>query len=243
MVVAIVHMDSKRKFTVSWSGGKDAMLALHRFLKNESDAIVVHLHCVLRMPQREVGLHGIKEELIDAQAAAMNLPLVKYYLDEGSNASYETLVKRMYEDFAKDGITGIIFGDIFLEDLKAYRTKLLEGSGLTATFPLWKEESLSCVESLINEGFRCVVCAANAHVYHAGLLGRTIDTGFLDRLPDGVDPAGENGEYHTFVIDGPLFGKPVGYTSGAVTQREFALSAKQDQESNPVFYFQELVLK
>lgn len=237
-------MDSKKKFTVSWSGGKDAMLALYRFLKDEPDAVVVHLHCVLRMPQREVGLHGIKEELIEAQAAAMNLPLVKYYLDEGSNASYETLVKGMYDDFAKDGITGIIFGDIFLEDLKTYRLKLIEGSGLMAYFPLWNAESMNCVESLVNDGFRCVVCAVNERVYYAGLLGRTIDTDFLDKLPEGVDPAGENGEYHTFVFDGPLLQAPVAYSLGEVTHRKFPLSAGQDpQATDPVFYFQELVLR
>ncbi len=238
-------MGLQKRITVSWSGGKDAALALHRFLQNEENAVVVHLHCVLRLPEREVGLHGIPETLIDAQAASMKLPLVRYYMDEGSNESYEALAKSMYADFVEKGITHILFGDIFLEDLRAYRVKLLEGSGLTPIFPLWNANPGECVDSLIKNRFRCVVSAANQECYDAGLLGKEIDRDFVNVMPDGVDPAGENGEYHTFVADGPLFNEPIAYSLGGVTRKEFSFSLEADKKPDQklAFYFQEVFLR
>jgi uncharacterized protein (TIGR00290 family) len=237
-------MATRKRITISWSGGKDSALALQR-LNNNKEFEIVHLHCVIGENTRRVGLHGVREELIELQAAAIGLPLVKGYLKESeSNHQYEGLVKSLYARFRDEGITHIMFGDIFLEDLKEYRERLLKESGLIPVYPLWTEKSEHLLQEFLSQGFKTVICACNDLSFHAGLLGRTIDMRFLDDVPPGIDPCGENGEFHSFVYEAPYFKRPVGFTLGDQTVREYTYQVKNGSSVEVLkstFHFQELL--
>jgi uncharacterized protein (TIGR00290 family) len=236
-------MGSKKKIAVSWSGGKDAALALHHVL-HDSEVEVKNLHCVINEEGVRVGLHGVRESLIQQQADEIGIPLVKAYLkSDSSNQSYEALVSELYRSFRDQGITHVLFGDIFLDELKAYREKLLGEAGVEPLFPLWKKPSRLCVESVIKEGFQTVVCAANEACYQSGILGKVIDDNLLQRLPRGVDPSGENGEFHTFVFNAPYFKNSVDFSLGRITSEVYNLKTS-DADGTPAkvtFYFQDLL--
>jgi uncharacterized protein (TIGR00290 family) len=237
-------MDSKKKITISWSGGKDSALALHLILEQEMFE-VRHLHTVIGKSTKRVGLHGIREELIREQARQLDLPLVIRYLeDDNTHQAYEKLVLQMYQDFRDEGISHILFGDIFLEDLRAYRENLLRESGLIPVFPLWKLPSLNLLGRFIDGGFKTVICAANEMCFNADLLGRVMDKGLLQEIPPGIDPCGENGEFHTYVFDGPMFRSPVPYTLGEMVARTYdydILENKSIKRKSTTFYFQEIL--
>ena len=236
-------MGLKKKIAVSWSGGKDAALALHHVI-HDGEVEVVNLHCVINSETRRVGLHGVRESLIQRQADLIGIPLVKAYLQsDSSNQSYEALVSRLYRSFHDQGITHILFGDIFLEELKAYREGLLREAVVEPLFPLWKKSSRPCVEMVVREGFQTVVCAANEVSYQSGLLGKVIDVGLLQRLPETIDPSGENGEFHTFVFNAPYFKTAVDFTMGRVTSETYDLktSDSDNTSANIKFYFQDLL--
>ena len=227
---------------VSWSGGKDVALALHYVLRS-GEFEIENLHCVIGEATRRVGLHGVRESLIQQQGEAIGVPLVKSYLgNESSNRAYEELMGEAYASFRERGITHILFGDIFLEDLKAYREDLLRRSGLTPVFPLWKRSSEWCANAAIIEGVRAIVCAANEACFSRGLLGRNVDNHFLQALPSGLDPAGENGEFHTFVFDAPYFRHPIGFSLGEITSQSYECKTMNDDGTADIhFYFQDLL--
>lgn len=242
-VAVIVLMDSKKKITISWSGGKDAALALlHIFSSNDFE--VVNLHCIINKETRRVGLHGVREQLIEEQARAIGIPIVKSYLPvDSSNQGYEALVFDLYRSFREQGISHILFGDIFLEDLKSYREALLRKVGLQPVFPLWGQASGACVEAVVQNNFRTIICAANEVCYANGLLGKVIDVDLIRKFPGGIDPSGENGEFHTFVFEAPYFKSAVGFSLGEVTSQVYQVNATNgDDNSGSVrFYFQDLL--
>lgn len=237
-------MDSGNKITISWSGGKDSAFALYGLLQSRKFE-VVHIHTVIDSDTRRVGLHGVREEMIEAQAVQLGLSLVKGSLkSSGSGSAYEELVRGMYRSFREEGITHILFGDIFLEDLRSYREGLLQESGLIPVYPLWKKDSHALVKEFVGAGFKTIVCAANERCYEAGMLGKTIDQDLLERLPGDVDPCGENGEFHTFVSEGPIFRKQVPVTLGEVVSRSYEYAVMengQETRKKTVFYFQDLL--
>jgi uncharacterized protein (TIGR00290 family) len=203
--VDIVPMNSKKKVTISWSGGKDSAFALYKILSGQ-EYKVVSLHTVIDEDSKRVGLHGVREKLIDEQAKQIGLPLEKIYLlASGNQQNYESLMKEHYLKSVRQGVEGIIFGDIFLEDLKHYRLELLKPSGLFAVFPLWQIESHLIVTDFINVGFKTIICAADSKFFSRHNVGKSIDGDFLIGLPPEIDPCGENGEFHSFVYDGPIF--------------------------------------
>lgn len=242
-VVVIVLMDSKKKITVSWSGGKDAALALfHIFNSNEFE--VANLHCVINKETGRVGLHGVREQLIEEQARAIGIPLVKSYLpSDSSNHVYEGLMSNLYRSFQNEGITHILFGDIFLEDLKLYREALLRKVGLQPVFPLWRQASRACVEAVVENDFRTIICATNEACYTKGFLGKVIDVDLIRKLPEGVDPGGENGEFHTFVFEAPYFKSAVRFSLGEITSQVYQMNATNVAEDpgSVRFYFQDLL--
>lgn len=198
----------------NWSGGKDSALCLYHTLK-QKQFNVKYLLTTLSAATKRVTMHGVRLELLQQQAESIGIPLHQVILPE--NPTMETYNRLMLEttQILKDnGITHSIFGDINLEDLRQYREQQLAQVGLIAIFPLWGRPTGELVREFIALGFKAVVVSINARLLDESFVGRLLDESFLNDLPDNVDPAGENGEYHTFVFDGPIFNKPVKYTLG-----------------------------
>jgi uncharacterized protein (TIGR00290 family) len=208
---------------------------------------VVHLHTVIVKETTRVGLHGIHEKLIDHQAEAIGYKLIKLYLDSSDDhQAYCELMQQFYQQCTDDGIEGILFGDIFLEDLKDFREQLLRPSGLTGVYPLWKQSTRKLVEEFIDTGFKTLVCAANQQFFTKEDLGKTIDKNFIASLSPSVDPCGENGEFHTFVYDGPIFRYPLQFQLAEIVEKEYEFKMKhQDGDvktERSSFCFQEVKL-
>jgi uncharacterized protein (TIGR00290 family) len=240
-------MVSKKKVTISWSGGKDSAFALYKILLT-GNYEVTGLHTVINTGTKRVGMHGIREELMEKQAAAIGLPLTKLYLESSeTHAAYETLMRTYYQQCADEGIESVVFGDIFLEDLKEFRLGLLKSSGLEGIFPLWQRPTKTLIRDFIHTGFRTVICAANAQLFREEEVGEIIDQKFLSSLKDEIDPCGENGEFHTFVFDGPLFKQPVNFLKGERTKKVYVYQkVNESGETEPVesaFWFQDLLCR
>lgn len=237
-------MAIKRKITISWSGGKDSAFALHLLLQSQQYE-VIHLHTIFDRDSQRVGLHGIREELVEAQAGQLDIPLVKGFLEKGDGPEkYTELVREMYIAFRDEGITHIMFGDIFLEDLRAYREELLQQSGLIPIYPLWNMKSHYVVGEFLKTGFKTIICSTNEVCFKAGMLGRVMEEGIMEQIPAEVDLCGENGEYHTFVLDGPTFRKPIALTLGEIVSKNYEYSIMDNgvaKRKTMSFYFQDIL--
>ena len=237
-------MATKRKITISWSGGKDSAFALHLLLQSQQYE-VMNLHTIIDRDSRRVGLHGVREELVEAQARQIDITLIKGILEASNDgAEYKTLVREMYRTFRSEGITHIMFGDIFLEDLRAYREELLQESGLVPVYPLWNMKSRDMVDEFLKAGFKTIICSSNEACFNAGMLGKLMDEAIFGRIPSEVDPCGENGEYHSFVFDGPVFRKPVAITLGDVVTKNYEYTVIDNgapRRKTMVFYFQDIL--
>ena len=238
---------SRRRVTISWSGGKDSAFALHKIIV-DGEHEVVNLHTVIDEETKRVGLHGVREGLIEEQAENIGLPLTKIYLSKtGDHKAYESLMTSYYRQCARQGIEGVVFGDIFLEDLKKYREELLKPSGLTPLFPLWKSNSAELFEEIIRMGFKTLICSANAALFDKSQLGMTMELTTPELFKDGVDIGGENGEYHTFVFDGPIFKKRIALDLGEIVEKKYSFQKKGDGEKietiETSFLFQDLLLR
>lgn len=203
----------KTKAIFCWSGGKDSAYALYQtILENRYE--VKYLLTTVNKTFRRISMHGVREELLLAQADALGFPLLKVETEEGSNAEYERQMEATLLKAKAEGIEHVIFGDIFLEDLRAYREANLAKVGMRAVFPLWKRPTEALLRDFIGRKFRTVLCCTNDAYLDEAWAGREIDEGFLPDLPATVDPCGENGEYHTFCFDGPVFRYPVPVQQG-----------------------------
>jgi len=236
---------ARQKITVSWSGGKDSAFALYKIL-NEDKYDVVSLHTIINEETKRVGLHGVREELIDLQAEQIGIPLQKIYLESSeSHTAYEIVLRSFYKHCTTNGISAVVFGDIFLEDLKKYREELMKESRLVPIFPLWQNDSARLIKEFIDAGFKTLICSANSKFFSPDELGKTIDQQFLETLPAEVDPCGENGEFHTFVYDGPIFKKPLSCWCGEVVSKTYVYQQKKEDGSTTKleseFLFQDLL--
>ena len=234
----------KKVVTVSWSGGKDSAFALYKILLS-GEYVVKHLHTVINQETGRVGLHGVREELIEQQAKSLGLPLIKLYLTSSDDhTGYEELMKSFYAECAREKIEGVIFGDIFLEDLKAYRERLLQEHKLQGIYPIWKTDTKLLLQDFLNVGFKTVICSANGKFFQHDEVGKIIDQDFIKSLPDEVDACGENGEFHTFVFDGPIFSKPITFEKGKVVEKTYSYNMKteggQTEQLRSSFWFQDL---
>lgn len=219
---------NKKKVSISWSGGKDSAFALYKILLSGAYE-VVNLHTVIDEESKRVGLHGVRESLIEEQAESIELPLVKVYLTRSQNHdAYEKLMKSFYMQCARQNIEGVIFGDIFLEDLRHYREELMKDCNLIPFFPLWKMDCALLWEDFIKAGFKTMICSADASMFREEELGKTMELSFPETLNPGVDIAGEHGEFHTLVYDGPIFKKPLLIEPGEVVKRTYAYQRKND---------------
>jgi uncharacterized protein (TIGR00290 family) len=205
---------------LSWSGGKDSALALHRLRETGALGVEGLLTTVTDAYDR-ISMHGVRRALLDAQAAAVGLPLRTVRIPPGcSNEEYEARTGAALAAWVGEGGAAVAFGDLFLEDIRAYRERLLAPHPLAAVFPLWGEDTTALARRFVALGFRAVLVCVDPRRLDRRFAGRAYDDALLDELPAGVDPCGEHGEFHTFVHDGPVFRAPVAVAPGEVVERD-----------------------
>ncbi|MHB8261537.1 MAG: Dph6-related ATP pyrophosphatase [Bacteroidia bacterium] len=206
---------SKEKPTAifCWSGGKDSAYALHKVL-TQKQYEVSYLLTTLNESFKRISMHGVREAMLDAQVVSVGIPLLKVWTSEGTNKDYETQMETALLKAKAQGITHVIFGDIFLEDLRVYRENNLAKVGMQAVFPLWKMDTSYLIQDFMAQGFKTITCCVNDGYLNKEWVGKEINKSFIDELPSNVDPCGENGEYHTFCYDGPLFKNKIPFEGG-----------------------------
>jgi uncharacterized protein (TIGR00290 family) len=210
----------REKVVLSWSGGKDSTFALYKLLKNTDYEVVSLLTTITREYDR-VSMHGVRRSLIEQQANATNLPLIKVFIPaKCTDAIYASIMEDEMERLKLSGITLVAFGDIYLQDVRSYRENNLAKVGMKCLFPLWGIDSLSLVYSFIDAGFKSITTCIDTRVLDIKFLGRVIDRSFLTELPPGIDPAGEKGEFHSFAFDGPVFSHRIPFVCGDSVLRD-----------------------
>jgi uncharacterized protein (TIGR00290 family) len=210
----------REKVVLSWSGGKDSTFALYKLLKNTDYEVVSLLTTITREYDR-VSMHGVRRSLIEQQASATNLPLIKVFIPANcSDAIYASIMEDEMERLKLSSITLVAFGDIYLQDVRNYRENNLAKVGMKCLFPLWGIDSSSLVCSFIDAGFKSITTCIDTRVLDIKFLGRVIDRSFLAELPPGIDPAGEKGEFHSFVFDGPVFNHRIPFVCGDSVLRD-----------------------
>lgn len=208
------------KILFSWSGGKDSSMALHKIQKSRNYEILALLTTVTKNYDR-ISMHGVRCTLLEQQAHSINIPLEKIYLTgNANNDEYETKMKEKLTAYQDKGVSSVVFGDIFLEDLKKYREKNLSKIGMKGIFPLWKKDTMELAHQFIDMGFKAIITCVDSKVLNKNFVGRFYDRQFLNELPAGVDPCGENGEFHSFVFDGPIFKNKITFTIGDIVFRD-----------------------
>ena len=232
-------MTNAKRVLFSWSGGKDSAMCLHQVLTNGGYE-VAGLLTTLNSIYRRVSMHGVREELLDAQAASIGLPLTKVWVTEGTNEDYERCMAEVLSEARTNGIDTVVFGDIFLEDLRAYREQKLADVGMKAVFPLWKQDTKTLSTFFVKQGFRAITCCVQDLPMGAERAGCELTAGFFDSLPPGVDPCGENGEYHSFCYDGPLFRHPIPFTIGEKLYRPLEINQLDSQSQCRGFWYCDL---
>lgn len=204
----------KQAVVVSWSSGKDCAFALHQ-VRIEGEYEVVGLLTTLNQENDRVAMHGVRKELLQMQVTALDLPAEMVMLPMPcDNETYRRLVGSAVEVLRQKGVRQVVFGDLFLEDIRQYRLEQMQDSGLEPLFPLWLRDTNKLSREMVESGLRAVVTCVDQRVLPAEYVGRHYDHEFLDDLPPGVDPCGENGEFHTLVVDGPMFSRAISVQVG-----------------------------
>jgi uncharacterized protein (TIGR00290 family) len=203
---------------VSWSGGKDSALALYEAAR---DFEIAALLTTITEDYDRISMHGVRRSLLEQQADALGCELETIAIPARCvNADYEARMRAALTKWLGQGVRHVICGDIFLEDIRRYREENLFRIGLQGVFPLWKIDSLELARRFMKLGFRAILCCVDTHALDGAMAGRFYDERLLQELPPGVDPCGENGEFHTFVFDGPNFSHPVGVIAGERVVRD-----------------------
>ncbi len=225
----------------NWSSGKDASLALFYLLQNNAFSIEKLLTTVNGHFNR-VSMHGLRKELLIEQANAIGIPLKVIELPkEPSMEEYNKLMNQVIVDLTSEGYSNCAFGDIFLEDLRIYREKQLQIHNIKCHFPLWKKDTKVIISEFIRLGFKAIVVCTKANLLDESFVGREIDDNFINDLPENVDPCGENGEFHTFCYDGPIFQHPIKFTIGEKVYREYNNPDKDANKAALGFWFCDLL--
>jgi uncharacterized protein (TIGR00290 family) len=211
---------ARPKAWLAWSSGKDSAWALHT-VRLAGEFEVVALLTTVNRTHGRVAMHAVRESLLEMQAVAAGLPLVKVPIPSPcSNEVYERAMSEAMPQAAEAGVRHAIFGDLFLQDVRGYRESQLARCGMTPVFPLWGIETRLLAETMIGGGLRAYLTCVDPRKLERGYAGRRFDAELLADLPAGVDPCGENGEFHTFVCAGPMFGAEVPVTVGEIVERE-----------------------
>src|SRR5258705_572735 len=205
---------------MSWSGGKDSCLALYEIQKSK-DYRVAALLTTITQDYDRISMHGVRRVLLEKQAASLGLPLHQVLISKGaSNEEYETSMAEAFREYRENGIDSVIFGDLFLEDIRAYREQFLARHKMKGVYPVWQRNTTNFIKEFIELGFKAVLTSVDSKALDQSFAGKTIDKDFLASIPANVDPCGENGEFHTFVYDGPNFAQPVNFSIGETVSRE-----------------------
>jgi uncharacterized protein (TIGR00290 family) len=208
------------KVVFSWSGGKDSALALYEIQKTGSYEILGLLTTLTKDYDR-VSIHGVRRILLDQQADSLGFPLEKVLISKSaSNEEYESKMSEILSGYLTVGVSSVVFGDIFLEDVRKYREDYLSKMGMRGVFPLWKRDTHELAHRFMDLGFKAIVTCVDSKVLDKRFVGRIFDEQFLSELPSSVDACGENGEFHSFVHDGPIFQEQISYEIGEVVFRE-----------------------
>ncbi len=211
---------ARKKALLSWSSGKDSAWALH-VLRQQPDFEVVGLLSTINELFDRVAMHAVRTALLRRQAESAGLPLrlVKLPFPCGNHV-YEARMNELIAAAQVEGIEAIAFGDLFLADVRQYRERMMAGTGIAPLFPLWERPTAELAREMIAGGLRAQITCIDPRCLPASLAGREYDREFLDALPVGVDPCGENGEFHSFAFDGPMFRRPVDFTVGETVERD-----------------------
>ena len=210
----------KQKVLLSWSGGKDAALALHQLQRSRSYTVSSLLTTITQDYDR-VTMHGTRRLLIEQQAGSLGLPVHTILLPKDiSEEDYADRMATFLREDLESGISHVAFGDIFLEEVRQYRERNLAGVGMTAALPLWGQDPRKLAQRFIDLGFQAIVNCVDSQALDGSLVGSKFNEQFLSELPPEVDPCGENGEFHTFVYDGPIFRRPIPFRKGEIVVRD-----------------------
>ena len=225
----------------NWSGGKDSTLALHKILE-EGKYDVKYLLTTANLDHHRVAMHGVRLELMQQQAESLGIPLIIIeYSSSATMEEYENAMSKGIQPILDEGIRTAVFGDIFLEDLKEYRIKKLQEIGVEAVFPLWKRDTAELIQEFIDLGYKTIMVCTDNSKLDDSFIGKTIDKELIARLPENVDPCGENGEFHTFAYDGPIFSKEVKFEIGEIVERKYEGKTSDGEEKNWGFLFVDLI--
>ncbi len=235
----------KQRALFNWSSGKDSALALYKILKEDRFEIATLLTSINQEFQR-ISMHGVNVSLLEDQAECLGFPLIKLEIPkEPSMEQYQKMMSETMLKIKSQGITHSVFGDIFLEDLRTYREEQLKSVGMHAVFPLWKQNTSDLIREFLDLGFKTIVTCVNEMYLDKSFAGRIIDDDFIKDLPENIDPCGENGEFHTFTYDGPIFKKPIDFKIGDLIMKTYP-KPKSDENSDDgdyIFWFCDLLSK
>ncbi|MCX8533686.1 Dph6-related ATP pyrophosphatase [Chryseobacterium luquanense] len=235
----------KPKAIFNWSSGKDSALALYKILKEDQFEVTSLLTSINQEFQR-ISMHGVHVSLLEKQAESLGFPLIKMKIPkEPSMEEYSDIMSKTLNEIKSQGVTHSIFGDIFLEDLRRYREEQLQSIGMEAVFPLWKNDTTVLIHEFLNLGFKTIVTCVNETYLDKSFAGRIIDESFIKDLPENVDPCGENGEFHTFTFDGPIFKNKIDFEIGEIVKKTYPKPKvdDNDEEGEYVFWFCDLISK
>ncbi len=235
------NMSEKPKTYFNWSSGKDSALALY-FLQQQNSYAIDRLLTTVNSHYNRVSMHGLRKEVLEAQAKEVGIPLDILEVPESpSMEEYSILMGNKIEQIKSEGYTHTAFGDIFLEDLKVYREKMLSAVGIETIFPIWKRDTRELLSEFFALGFRAVIVCINNSKLDASFLGKELTLELIEQFPKDVDPCGENGEFHTFCFDGPIFKKPIAFELGEKVYKTY--DDPSDKTKNIKFGFCDILLK
>ena len=213
-------MSAAEPILFCWSGGKDSAMALHTLLQ-QGDVQIAALLTTVTEGYDRISMHGVRRELLHQQAQSIGLPLHEVLIPpQCVNPTYEARMEEALRIYLDQGVSKVAFGDIFLEDLRAYREKNLSRLDMTAIFPIWKRDTSELIRSFHANKFRAVAVCIDSKILAPSFAGRELDASFFRDLPREADPCGENGEFHTFVFDGPILKSPIQVRTGEVVNRD-----------------------
>ncbi len=226
-----ISVSTPKKALFNWSSGKDSALTLYKILQN-SDFKIEYLLTSVNQQYQRISMHGVRVELLKAQAKSIGLPLKIMQIPEMPTMEvYENVMTETLTELKKQGVTHSVFGDIFLEDLRKYREDKLATLGFEGVFPLWKIPTHDLIQEFISLGFKTIVVCVNERYLDKSFVGRIIDQDFINDLPENVDVCGENGEFHTFTFDGPIFSEPIKFEIGEIVYRKYEKPKNEDSSN------------
>ena len=209
----------KKSILLAWSGGKDSALCLEELIKE--DKYKITLLTTITKDYERISMHGVRSVLLDRHIESLRLPIEKAFIPrECSNEEYERRMEDILKKYISTGVNSVAFGDIYLEDLKEYREANLSKVGMKGLFPLWKKGTKELAQTFIDKGFRAIITCVDSELLDKEFIGRIYDEQFIADLPSNVDPCGENGEFHSFVFEGPIFRYKIPFYKGDIVLRD-----------------------